>query len=585
MAKLNYTGRKIQGVRMAQAVSKDLRKRIPPGTGTRASARDPHVEIDLTGRQLTDEGFDIIANELIDLIQYRDAEHPNGIIRLTEVSLSGNDLSVASMVKLGRIIALSVDSMTQLDLSNNLISVIDAEHRAIWSVFLESFQGCYMLKKIDFSGNKLGVAGFDVLARVYAQSDLYFLEAAANGESNGDSKNGNTQNGHNGSTTLEKSPAGAGAEARKRSSTAHEQFHELNKASGSDYASSRGLRSVPYLVFSSCCTTNADAFHMWNMILSHHHPDELFKSLPPGKSATPMDETAKNNGIVYMPNDQLPPLGKQLLDLGYGLRILTSDDAETSSTESEDENDEEDLVSDIIKKREIRRKHQVEMERVKNRVLLDIFKKSGFRSGEIWSVAFDMMVTARALLLNDTDRLMAMGPVEEGPRGRSYSIQEEPEEEASLSSLAPEKETSVVEWPTLESALEALKLGGSPTKGNNGANAAKFRGRFPRNASPSMSLQNFSRLRAGSTSSQTGRSRSMIPRTNRFGLPLALWRRIIADATGAGEILDTQQQMQVLRYAADWGSVKQELRLRGALEYEQIWKILSSMGCLSYTGM
>jgi len=142
------------------------------------AARDPHVEIDLAGKCLTDEGFEIFANNLIEGIQYRDNDHPTGIVRLAELSLKENRLTIISMAKLTKAIALSGDTLTQLDISDNAIHVASSSERAIWKGFLESFQGCCVLKKIDFSGNTLGAAGFDVLSRVYTKSDVDFIELA-----------------------------------------------------------------------------------------------------------------------------------------------------------------------------------------------------------------------------------------------------------------------------------------------------------------------------------------------------------------------------------------------------------------------
>jgi hypothetical protein len=151
---------------------------MPPGTASKMAARDPHVEIELAGKCLRDEGFDIFANNLIEGIQYRDNDHPTGVIKLTELSLKDNHLTVMSMAKLAKVIALSGSTLTQLDISDNAVHVGSSSERAIWKDFLESFQGCYVLKKIDFSGNRLGSAGFDVLSRVYAKSDVGFIESA-----------------------------------------------------------------------------------------------------------------------------------------------------------------------------------------------------------------------------------------------------------------------------------------------------------------------------------------------------------------------------------------------------------------------
>jgi hypothetical protein len=165
---------------------------MPPGNGSKAAARDPHVELDLSGKELTDEGFAVFVDDLIECLRYRDEEHPQGIVRLTDVSLKGNILTTASMPKLGVVVALSADTLSRLNIADNDIQVKTQQQRDEWRAFLESFQGCYMLKRIDFAGNKLGGPGFDVLARVYAKSELDFIEPEREAHHNG---NGSYENG------------------------------------------------------------------------------------------------------------------------------------------------------------------------------------------------------------------------------------------------------------------------------------------------------------------------------------------------------------------------------------------------------
>lgn len=143
--------------------------------------------MDLTGKKLTDEGFAAFVDDLLESLEYRGENHPYGAVRLTDLSLKGNELTVVSMVKLGRVVALSAGSLGRLDISDNNIQVRTQAEREQWGSFLESFQNCYMLKKIDFGGNNIGAAGFDVFARVYAKSDLDFVVLdEGSGEENGE---------------------------------------------------------------------------------------------------------------------------------------------------------------------------------------------------------------------------------------------------------------------------------------------------------------------------------------------------------------------------------------------------------------
>ncbi|KAK2739738.1 hypothetical protein FQN55_009328 [Onygenales sp. PD_40] len=587
MVKLNYTGRKVQGVKVGQAVSKDLKKRIPPGTGARAAARDPHVEIDLTGKELTDDGFASFVGDLINCIQYRDGDHPNGTVRLTELVLKGNKLTVASMKMLGAVVALSGDCLTYLDVSENCISVASRLEREVWKGFLEAFQGCYHLKKIDISGNPLGGGGFDVFARVYTQSDLDFVEPLANGGSNDHADasgmaeiNASLKSVNLGSGKENRKPVGNGT-ATSRNEGNHQDVlkplgvhidKEVQPADDSHYASARGLRSVPYLVFSNACTTNACAFHLWNITLSHREPDKLLQFLPPGKSMAPADHLNADNGIIYTPCEGLHALGKRLLELGgeYRMKISEIDADETEVLDPDQELEE----SEITRQRQLRKKHEIEMERVKNRLLLDVIKTDGVTSVDLWIVSFKMMRVARAILLDDKDKPKPYVPADE------TNIPEEPFPtimEPYPAIFDPDGDGFTEDFPTIQEALSypngvsALSTVETPTKHKT----------QPRRTSAA------SRNVASNRRDSTATAKKVVPNAGskevgRFGLPMDLWRRIIADAMGATEILNVEQQMNVLRYASDWRAIKQELRIRGGTEYEQIWKILSSMGCLSY---
>lgn len=159
---------------------------MPPGSGAKAAARDPNVELDITGKELADEGLAFFIEDLIECIQYRGSDHPQGTVRLTELSLQGNNLTPLALIKLGHVIALSSTTLIKLDLSYNLIQVATEEDRRAWGGFLASFQNCCVLKEIDFSGNSLGGAGFDVFAHVYMKSDLDFVDSGSSAGGNPD---------------------------------------------------------------------------------------------------------------------------------------------------------------------------------------------------------------------------------------------------------------------------------------------------------------------------------------------------------------------------------------------------------------
>lgn len=156
------------------------KKRITPGSGARNTSRDPTLEIDLSDKNLTDDGFDEFIDALLECMKFRDAEHSDGAAKVTELHLSGNQLTVQSLEKLGEAIALSAGDLREFDLSRNRIEVCDNEQKELWFRFLVAFDGCYVLKKIDLGHNKLGIKGVEMLARAYLRSEVE--DPGTNGE-------------------------------------------------------------------------------------------------------------------------------------------------------------------------------------------------------------------------------------------------------------------------------------------------------------------------------------------------------------------------------------------------------------------
>ena len=144
-------------------------KRIPPGPNYKAAIRDPTVDIDVSGKALSDEGLQEVAKALIKSMTY-DGEHGK-VVRLEEVCLKENKLTAKCLRSLAGVVALAAEDLRDLDLSENSICIITDQQAADWEEFLESFSRCYALRRIDLGGNALGRRAFEILARVYGKSE------------------------------------------------------------------------------------------------------------------------------------------------------------------------------------------------------------------------------------------------------------------------------------------------------------------------------------------------------------------------------------------------------------------------------
>lgn len=71
-------------------------------------------------------------------------------------------------------IELSAGSLSELDLSNNLIQVETDKQKRIWERFLDPFKKSTMLKKLHLGGNPLGTFGMEILAKRYVRNPLVY---------------------------------------------------------------------------------------------------------------------------------------------------------------------------------------------------------------------------------------------------------------------------------------------------------------------------------------------------------------------------------------------------------------------------
>ncbi|KKZ60904.1 hypothetical protein EMCG_00665 [[Emmonsia] crescens] len=179
-------------------------------------------------------------------------------------------------------------------------------------------------------------------------------------------------------------------------------------------------------------------------------------------------------------------------------------------------------------------------------------------------MAFKMMRVARAILLDDGTRPKPFATIEDRNLMELYPTNEYltneylKNEYPSPTPFVQQNEGFLEDFPTIQETLEGYN-GNMTSRSVPGDHKESIAGakRLPTKTEDKGDI-------------------------GRFGLPMNVWRGIIADATGASELLTVEKQMSVLWYASDWQAIKQELRISGGTEFEQIWKILSSMGCLNY---
>ncbi|KAE8409452.1 hypothetical protein BDV37DRAFT_77074 [Aspergillus pseudonomiae] len=635
MGKLNYSARKIDGEKFARVLSRDLRKRLPDGPGFKAAARDPTLEIDISNKKLTDKDLSVFIDDLLECIR-------EDLAKVVEFHLQGNNLTVKSLPKLGEAVALNAGEMRELDISNNNISVSpDPKDKAMWCSFLHSFKNCYVLKKLDLGGNPLGPVGLENLACVYIKSDLHFLEDDANaivehkheerpfiedpvavkaapGKENERSTRGSRPG---------KSP-NKGKKALRQTS-GQPKSNPLKGTAPDDlkrFSCTRGLRSIAYLILSNVYMAKSGTVHLASMLSMQRTSEQLMKFLPGGKSLV-LPETAHNKSIVWLPNDTIPQIASEFLEKAEvinEIKVHIDSDSELSNDDSDqglvstitEMNAEPNHKIDTAAQRELQNKKNTAYVRLTKRVRMEALHDEGVRGTDLWITALRMMNVSRILLWQGKDSIAGSPHKEQDQQGEEEDDDDDDRDNPSPSAVhiediaqrfekleatdSPESPSSPVEihvtepdcmgpfypgtdsfnanFPILHSSITtAESVETAFTRSDEEEHIVTARNKLSPSPQPARSGK-------GSTRATSG---SRVPRkekeTWRFGFTLEIWRRIIAGAVGAEGILDLEQQAQIMRYATDRKTLKDEMGITGLEDHQQIWRILEKNNCFVYS--
>ncbi|GFN18504.1 hypothetical protein AtubIFM55763_000634 [Aspergillus tubingensis] len=645
MGKLNYLGRKIRGIKAGQAVLTSLKKRLPPEDrnkpGNHESAlRDPVVEIDITGKELTDVGLNQFIDVLIECIKFEIKEvregkvHTSRIVKVAELHFQGNQLTVESLAKLAEVVALSKGDLRELDLSKNQLHIETAEDVEKWEAFLGKFKNCYMLKKLDLSGNPLGCLGIEHFARVYLKSDLDWLLSDApdiiGPDPNAKSDSIDDDLARMKLSDKENEPKGSKKSPDKGKNARPKSHTQIEWAEEAEFTCTRGLRSIPHLILSEIGLSNTSALHLQSMLRAQHTPEHLLKFLPQGKSVTLPQTASLCKSIIWRPTNDLPPYTVRLLEVAESLRDVVSD-TEAEGQSINDENDGKEYASrgrnkgqdhDEKPANQVGNDLKTEYARLCKRVQLEAIKIEGVHSSTLWSTALKMMLISRTILLDDDNRPRSDSKVggtdvennvrvDEGEKeaesiqgddsssdGPNYAHVEfvEPRNRTRVRFVEPNtgaysypgEDIAHIGPPVTNTAPEGAGQRAGPSYSRYEAFVSEFP--TPQEAyEPSASMNaavatEVMQIPSAASSSSGTRSRNPDEdRVLRFDVPLKVWRRTIAYVVGANGLLDNEQQNCILKYAASWEALEHAQTFQGAEEHQQIWKLLQTLDCFNYS--
>ncbi|KAL8655598.1 MAG: hypothetical protein Q9226_002981 [Calogaya cf. arnoldii] len=609
-------------------------KRIPPGTASKSALRDPIVELDVTGKSLGQEGFQEVAGALTRSLEYHG--DLGRVVQLEELCLKANKLNTACLPALAQIIRHASHELRDLDISDNAFTITTTHDADAWEDFLESFADCCVLRRIDLSGSPLPSKVFEILARVYSrepaiESLLYAetedvllshtpnrrltlgenvtLDQQTRNLSLVSASDTYSDDDDEGNISAEEGELGLGV-GHDPKPLAKDQRQTSLPHLASGYLSTRGLRSVPYLIFANTEMTDAAALHLSYVLADHHPPDRLLKQVPPPKPGHQVqlldsyDNETGCQGLIYLPNEQISSPGHRMLELSESARqCLLDDDRPAQSPDfphthfsrspsvrkaSTTHSSPSTTVSGSLRRSGTKGEQQeltrsealhVEMDRARSRIQGNILKDIGVQSNDLWRTALRMLSICRILC---------------PPKPPPEEVQIPKAEEVHLSPPPPVQDPV---QKANDSAFPALpKARTKPFVGYLDPWAPPLAPKSP-NVPGTPQPKKLS-LKVKTTTSNphpttTNSPKAVSPKTGALpvqpcksdlprGLPEKAWARIIGEYLAADRFMSRNQQRSVLQWAVDRRTLAKEMEWLGKPESAQIWKVLEGTGCLAY---
>ena len=213
--------------------------------------------------------------------------------------------------------------------------------------------------------------------------------------------------------------------------------------------------------------------------------------------------------------------------------------------------------------------HGSEVHRIRHKIQGNVLQDAGISSNYLWSAAFKMLAIGRSILIPKKP------PKPQAPTKATQELK---------APSAPEFKTPV--WRPLTLTITPLSL-----KSSNQTISPKVELRRKVSNSLKSGLKSAialpeSPLLSPKDGTANKKQKITFNEPYRKNLPCGFsedaWRRILASASGADEILSKSQQLSVVRYTMDRGTLDKEQESLGLKQSAQIWKVLERMACLNY---
>lgn len=383
------------------------------------------------------------------------------------------------------------------------------------------------------------------------------------------------------------------------------------------YATTQGLRSVPYLVLCDTSMTETCALHLSYIVENHHSTQQLVARVPAAKAGMSAQQLAAYDndypcrGIVYHPNSALATTGTRVLELaelrrdtqfGEGNGVILGSCLPESQDQDLPSRKSLDASSHATGFRRRQSNHKrfpgeesADLDRARTRIQGNTLHEAGVRSNELWSAALKMLVLGRDLQCPTKNRPPILAPskpasetpkmaAEKGPIVKTLTIPGYVKPNI-VKPLPPSRPTDCARPPTLLGDFPPLK----PLTVKDPNQSINSRGLPSRKKSEStpQKLNTVNAMVWHETAEPVEGKRPLrIERVYRSELPCGFssdaWRRILGYFADVNGILTADQQKSILRYAMDRKTLVNEREVLGLTVAAQIWRILDATGCLTY---
>ena len=408
------------------------------------------------------------------------------------------------------------------------------------------------------------------------------------------------------------------------------------------YTSTRGLRSVPYIILGNTSMTETCALHLSYLLVRHHFPEQLIMRVPPAKAGPSQqqleayDTSSGCQGIVYLPNDKLGNAGSKVLELSELAREGILDEASQDETSEEFKTPSKSASalrrasdvrhSPLITATSGRRRSTTsassseqcgrsagsntttssELDRARSRIQGNVLRDAGAYSVDLWRVSLKMLTLSRAILLPAAEKIRSEDARQSEPLQFVQPLPPvqpvqpvqlvHPVQPAQPIWPGLQQETADNDFPPLPSYTARVVMAPPPhpesvplTAGDpNQPVTPKRVHRRKKSANPNtyppapeaLTKTNIDGLTSDAALFEPEQQpyRSRLP----YGFSEDVWRQIISHQAGVHGILNITQQRSILRWAMDRATLNREREALGKPESAQIWRLLEGIGCLAY---